>query len=319
MLSIKQDEFMFELKYRPTTIEECILPLADKEIFRGLVKKGKIPHLVLQSNSPGTGKTTVALALCHDVNAEYMFVNGSDCKIDFVRNDLTRFASASSIAGRPRIIVIDEFDRSGLAESQRHLRTFMEVYGKNCSIIMTANNLEGIIQPLRSRARVIQFGNPTKADTVQMMKDMIQRSVLICKNEQIEVKDLKVIAALVKKNFPDFRKTINELDHYGTNKVIDEGILSVVLNTRDSVDDVLDAMKSKDFKTLRTLCTKYAADYSAFIEKLSNSIYAQVSKKSKIRMYEIIGENNQTFNLAANPEIHLMYLFVQLTLEMEWV
>ena len=153
-LTVNEADFMWEQKYRPGTISECVLPAEDKEIFSALVAKGKIPHLILHSTSPGTGKTTVAKALCNDINAEMMFVNGSDCKIDFVRGPLTAFASSASIAGKQKIIVIDEFDRAGLAESQRHLRSFMEAYSTNCTIIITANNLDGIIKPLQSRCRV---------------------------------------------------------------------------------------------------------------------------------------------------------------------
>lgn len=317
-LTINAQEHMFELKYRPQSIQECVLPAHDKEIFLALVKKGKIPHLILQSNSPGTGKTTVAKALCADINAEMFFVNGSDCKIDFVRNELTRFASSKSMDGRQKVIVIDEFDRAGVAEAQRHLRTFMETYGNNCSIIITANNLEGIIKPLRSRANVIQFGSPTQEDTRTMMKEMIVRCMAICENEGIEVQDRKVIAALVKKNFPDFRETIKQLDHYSTKGVIDEGILSIVTNDRGSIDDVLEALKGKDLATLRSLAPKYAPDYSFFIEKLANELYTKVSKASIIRMYEIVGENNQMHGLAANVEIHMMYMFTRLVLEIQW-
>lgn len=150
MITVNEKEHILEQKYRPSTIDECILPAFDKETFKSITSKGKIPHIILHSPSPGTGKTTVAKALCHDVNADMMFVNGSDCKIDFVRGPLTNFASAASFDGRQKVIVIDEFDRSGLAESQRHLRSFMEAYSSNCSIIITANNIDGIIKPLQS-------------------------------------------------------------------------------------------------------------------------------------------------------------------------
>lgn len=321
MLSIKQDEHMFELKYRPQTIEECILPTHDKQVFLQLVKRKKLPHLILQSNSPGTGKTTVANCLCNDINADMLFVNGSDCNINFVRNDLTRFASAKSMDGRPKVIVIDEFDRSGLAEAQRHLRTFMEAYGKNCSIIITANNLDGIIKPLQSRANVIKFGVPTDEDSRLMMKAMIKRTKLICENENIVLGDkgLNVLAQLVKKNFPDFRETIKQLDHYSSNGVIDEGILTIVMDDRGSIDDIIKSIRTPDVVTLRLLATKYAHNYAHVIDKLSREIYPNVDKMSKIRMYELIGENNQCAGLAANLEIHLMYLFVQLMLNMKWV
>lgn len=321
MLTVNESEFMFEQRYRPSTIDECILPAHDKEIFKALVKKGQIPHLILQSNSPGTGKTTVAKALCHDIDAEMLFVNGSDCKIDFVRGDLTRFASARSIEGRPKIIVIDEFDRAGLGEAQRHLRAFMETYSKNCSIIITANNLEGIILPLRSRARVIKFGTVTDDDRRAMQKEMLQRCIEICKNENIKVDNLKVLAALVTKNFPDFRKTVNTLDHYSSKGVIDEGILSLVMNDRGSIQDVIDALKSQDVKTLRALAPKYAADYGNFVERLANELLPLLKKAGILRMYEIVGESNQYVGMAGNVELHIVYMFVQLVVELReyWV
>ena len=318
MLSVNEKEHMFELKYRPTTIEECILPKHDKDNFLALVEKGKIPHLILQSNSPGTGKTTVAMSICNDIDAEFIFVNGSGCGIDFIKNDLTRFASSKSLENKQKVIILDEFDRPQLAEAQRYLKTFMEAYGNNCSIIITANNLDNIIKPLQSRASVIQFGSPTKADTVSMMKQMILRCMEICKTEGVEVSEPKVIASLVKKNFPDFRKTINQLDHYSNKGVIDSGILSIVTDERGSIDDVITALKAKDIGKLRTLSTKYAPDYSVFIDKLIDELYTKLSKPSVIRMYEIIGENNQLQGFAANTEVHIMYLFIQLVQEMKW-
>ena len=321
MLSVKPNEHMFELKYRPQSVAECILPPHDKEIFLNLVKKGKIPHLILQSNSPGTGKTTLALAICNDINADYMFVNGSDCKVDFVRNELTRFASSKSLDGRQKVIVIDEFDRAGIAEAQRHLRTFMETYGHNCSIIITANNLDGIIKPLQSRANVIKFGTASREDSRQMMKEMILRTKAICENESIELgnKGINVLAELVKKNFPDFRETIKQLDHYSSKGVIDEGILSIVTNERGTIEDVIGAMKSVDAAMLRVLAQKYAPDYAFFIEKLAAELYPIVDKSSRLKMYELIGENNQCHGMAANGEIHLMYLFIQLMINMKWL
>lgn len=318
-LTINQNEFLFEQKYRPGTLSECILPAHDKEFLQAIVNKGTIPNIILVSASPGTGKTTVAKAMCHDTNADMLFVNGSDCRIDFVRGELTRFASSLSMEGRKKVIVIDEFDRSGLAESQRHLRSFMEAYSSNCTFIITANDIDGIITPLQSRCRVIKFGEATPADQMNMMKEMIHRAVAICKNEAIEVQDLKVIAALVKKNFPDFRKTINEIDRYGAKGVIDTGILDIVTNNRTSIDDVIDALKAKDVKTLRGLAPKYSNDYTSFVEKLINEMYTKLPPASIVRMYEIVGESNQYHGLAANIEVHLAYMFVQLAVEMKWL
>ena len=320
MLSINEKEHILEQKYRPSTIEECILPAFDREVFESIIKKGKIPHLILHSPSPGTGKTTVAKALCNEVNADMMFVNGSDCKIDFVRGPLTAFASAASIEGRQKVIVIDEFDRSGLAESQRHMRSFLEAYSSNCSVIITANNIDGIIEPLQSRCRVIEFGKPTEEDEKPMMKAMIQRLIAICKNENIEIADLKVVAALVKKNFPRFRNTIGQLDMYSSKGVLDAGILSMVTKESGSIADVLDALKNRDVKQLRALAPKYSTDYSWFVGKLTEELYTMLKGPGIMAMYEIIGENNQYKGVASNTELHVMYMFLRLASELngEW-
>lgn len=319
MLTVNENDFMWEQRFRPGTLDECILPAHDKETLKAIVKKGLIPNLILVSASPGTGKTTVAKSLCADTDSDMLFVNGSDCRIDFVRNELTRFASSKSIEGRRKVIVIDEFDRAGVAEAQRHLRSFLEAYSSNCSVIITANSIDGIITPLQSRCRVIKFGEATPEDKTSMMKEMIHRAVAICKNEGVEVQDLKVIAALVKQNFPDFRKTINQLDQYSQKGVIDSGILSVVMNTRSPVDEVVEALKDKNFKALRSLAPQHVNDYSNFLDKLVNELYSKLPGPSIVRMYEIVGENNQYHGMAANIEIHMTYLFIQLALELQWL
>ena len=156
-----------------------------------------------------------------------------------------------------------------------------------------------------------------------MMRQMVVRCIEICKNENIKVETPTVIAALVKKNFPDFRKTISDLDHYSTNGIIDQGILSMVMESRSSIDDVITALGANgqkgEFAELRKLAKKYAPDYAVFIEKLIDELYTRVDRVSVLRLYELVGENNQMHGIAANPEIHLMYLFVQLLKEMKWV
>lgn len=323
MLTVNENQHMLELKYRPNNIDECILPAKDKKLFKSITKKGKIPHLILQSNSPGTGKTTVSYALSNEVNAEVLFVNGADCKIDFVRGPLTTFASSLSLDGRPKVIIIDEFDRPGLAEAQKTLRTFMEVYGDNCSVIITCNDITGIHPALVSRARHIVFGKSTPEDEVNMMKEMIMRTKAICESEGAQVEGqegIRVLAALVKKNFPDFRKTVNELDVFlATNKVIDASLLSVVLEDRASIQDIISALKSKDLLECNKLATKYFADYPTFICQLQETIYPMLSDKmSRIRLNEIIGENNQFHGNAGNVKVHLRYLFTQLVLNIKW-
>lgn len=317
MLSINEKEFQFEQKYRPTTIDECILPEKDVRVFKALIAEKRIPNIILHSPSPGTGKTTVARCLVNDIDAEYMFVNGSDAKLDFVRNVMTPFASSKTMHPGGKVIIIDEFDRSGLSESQRHLRSFMEAHSNNCTFIITANNINGIIDALQSRCRVIQFGQATEEDKVSMMKRMIQRAAAILKHEGVKLEEPKVLAALVKQNFPDFRKVLNMLDWYSKHGKIDAGILSLVLST-GGIEEIVKAIKEKNVKELRVLAAKNASDYSNLIQKLLDVLYHELKPVSIPRMIEIIGENNQYHGLAANLEIHIMFLFVQLVTEVEF-
>lgn len=316
-LSVNEKEFSFEQKYRPQTIDEMILPAADKKIFKTIAKSKKIPHLILESASPGTGKTTLAKALCIEADCEFMFVNGSDCKLDFIRGPIETFARSTSLGGRHKVVIIDEFDRSGLTESQRHLRSFMEAFSSNCSFVITVNNISGIIEPLQSRCRVIKFGKADDAEKMTMMRDMIKRCISICENENLEVEDKTVLAALVKKNFPDFRKTVGEMDWYSKHGKIDAGILSIVTG-KTSIDDVVEALKSKRVKDLRSLAPMYASNYSDFIQNLTESMYTMLDGASIIRMYEIVGESNQYSGMAANIEIHITYMLLQLAVEMNW-
>lgn len=318
-LSIDNSQHMFELKYRPQTLDECILPAADKETFKAILSKGKIPHLILQSNSPGTGKTTLAKVLPAELGVTPLFVNGADCRIDFIRNELTSYASSVGLDGKQKIIIIDEFDRAGLGDAQRHLRTFMEAYGDNCSIIITANNLDGIITPLQSRARVIKFGTPDAEDRKNMMREMLARIIAICKNENIEVSNRKVLTELIKRNFPDFRKTVNQLDFVSSRGIVDDEILKIVVQDRGSIEHVIEAIKTPNIKVLKQSAARFANEYPQFIEQLAADLYERLDNESIVTMYEIIGENNQYHGIAASTDVHLTYLLVQLAVtELGW-
>ena len=317
-ISVDSKQWMWEQKYRPQTIEECILPAMDKEVLNGIIKSNRAPHIILVSKSPGTGKTTVARALSHDLNAEMLFVNGSDCKIDYIRNELTRFASsAPSLEKNGKIIIIDEFDRKNLQDAQRHLRSFMEEYSHNCSIIITANNADGIIDPLKSRSRVIEFGNATAEDKTNMLKQMIVRCKTILELEGVEVEDLKVVAALTQKNFPDLRKTITELDRYAKKGSIDTGILAKMTEASD-IDQLVEALKSKNFSVLRGLSGRYVNDYPTFITKLYSTLGAHAQNSSIPSVILTIGENQKYYQQVANLEIHISMMLVQLMLETNW-
>lgn len=318
-ISMNPNEFVWEQKFRPQTIDECILPDADKILFQNIIKEGKCPNMTLVSKSPGTGKTTVARALVADLDAEMYFVNGADCKIDFIRGTLTRFASTQTTKPGGKIIVIDEYDRKNLWDAQRHLRSFIEAYSHNCTVIITANDADGIIEPLKSRCPVVQFGNPTQTDKVNMMKQMIVRCKAILDSEKVVIEDLRVVGSLVKTNFPDFRKTINVMSQYAKRSggVIDSGILAAATEASDIVQ-MVNAMKAKDFKTIRGLTSRYVHDYPTFITKLYETLYVEAAPASIPGIILTIGENQKFYQQVANLEIHLSMLIIQLMMETNW-
>lgn len=317
LLTTNPKEWMWEQKYRPNSIMEAILPAMDKEVFQGIVNEGRIPHMILVSKSPGTGKTTIAKAICNDIDAEVLFVNGADCKIDYIRNELTRFASTMTQKKGGKVIIIDEFDRKNLWDAQRHLRSFMEAYSHNCSIIITANNSDGIIEPLKSRSRVIEFGKATAEDKVSMMKQMIVRCKTILDQENVPVEDLKVVAALVQKNFPDLRRTITELDRYAKKGKIDSGILAQVQESSD-IEQLIDALKTKDFKVIRGLVGRYVSDYPTFVTKLYDTLYVHAQPTSIPNIILTIGDNQKYYQQVANLEIHISMMLIQLMMETNW-
>lgn len=321
-LSVNADEFQWEQKYRPQTLAECILPAKDKKVFTEIVKRGEIPSMILHSPRPGTGKTTIALALVREVNCDYMFVNGADCNLAMIRDQFKPFAVSGSIdperAGKRKVIIIDEFDRPELIASHKHLRSFSEAYSDKVTFIVTANDINGIHNALHSRFTPIEFGIASREDTVAMMKQGIQRCKAILDNEGIPCEDMRVLASLVKQNFPDMRRTIKELDYYSKFGKIDAGILSMVDHNDYDLSELIEGLRTKSFANIRKLTPQYASTYHIFIKKLYNELYDKVTPASIGRMIEEIGDNNRTFAVAADKEIHITFLLFRLMVELEF-
>lgn len=315
LISCDKTQFMWDQRYRPTTIDECILPAGDKEIMKGIIKTGRIDNMTLVSESPGTGKTTLALVLAKEVDAECMLVNGSNCKVDFIRDTLDKFASSMTMKPGGKIIIIDEFDRSGLSEAQKHMRSFIDAYSKSCTILVTANDINGIHEALLSRCTPIKFGSPSKEERVDLMKQMIRRCFGILEIEQIEY-DPKVVAAFVQKHYPDARSIVKAIGRYSKRGKIDAGILTEIVG--NDLTGVIDMLKSKDFKGLRAEVIKYAPEYETFVGRLVENLYSKITNESKVSLIQTVGENNAQYGLAANKEIHLQYLLMNLMLGLAW-
>jgi DNA polymerase III delta prime subunit len=233
-------------KYRPKTIDECILPESLKTTFKNFIEGGELPTFMFCGGA-GVGKTTVAKALCNEVGAEFMFINGSEENgIDILRTKIKSFASSVSLESSTKVVILDEADNLTSA-NQAALRSFIEEFSNNCRFIFTCNFKHKIIEPLHSRCAVVDFKIPS-AEKPAVAEGFFKRVLQILKAEGIDC-DKKAVAKLVESHFPDFRRVLNELQRYSINGTIDEGIL---INLSDqSFKDLIGFLKDKNFSDAR--------------------------------------------------------------------
>lgn len=240
-------EFLFVEKYRPHKIEECILPERLKKVFQEYVKDENIPNLML-TGSAGCGKTTVAKAMCEEIGLNHLFINSSDERgIDTLRTKIKGYASTVSLTGGRKVIILDEADYL-TPEAQAGLRGAIEEFSENCSFIFTCNFKARLIDALHSRCSVVDFS--LKGDEkAKMAMQMFKRLATILQQEEIEY-DKTVLAKIVERYFPDYRRTLNELQRYATSGRIDTGVLAQMDSVR-KLDDLIKSLKEKDFSTMR--------------------------------------------------------------------
>ena len=238
-------EFLFVEKYRPKTIADCILPQALKDTFQSIIDGGEIPNMMF-SGSAGVGKTTVARALCNELDIDYMIINGSeDGNIDTLRGKIKQFASTVSLHGGQKVVILDEADYLNPQSTQPALRGFIEEFSSNCRFILTCNFKNRIIDPLHSRCSVYEFNLGNKAVMAQAFMSRLQ---FILDSENITY-DNAVIAELIMKYIPDWRRVINECQRYGMSGHIDAGILVTLDET--SINQLMEDLKTKNFKKMR--------------------------------------------------------------------
>lgn len=241
------EHFLWVEKYRPKMVNDCVLPDEQKAYFENIVKKGEIQNMLL-CGSAGTGKTTVARALCEELGSDYIIINGSEeSGIDVLRTKIKSFASTVSFTGNTKVVILDEADYLNPNSTQPALRGFIEEFANNCRFIFTCNYKNRIIQPLHSRCAVVEFQIPKK-ERAKIAMEYHRRACKVLTQENIEF-DPKVVAKVIEKHFPDFRRVLNELQRYAQSGRIDEGILTNLGEA--NMNELVQALQSKDWKKMR--------------------------------------------------------------------
>ena len=301
-------------RHRPQTVSDCILPERLKTVFQEYVNQKQSPNLLL-SGGAGVGKTTIAKAMCNEIGCDYMVINGSDeSGIDVFRTKIKNYASSMSLSGGRKVIIIDEADYLNPNSTQPALRNAIEEFASNCSFIFTCNYKTRIIEPLHSRCAVVDFGlqNGEKA---QMASAFFKRIEFVLDSEKVDY-DKKVIAELIKKHFPDFRRVINELQRYSQLGKIDVGILSQIGDI--SITQIVKHLKEKDFASVRKWAATTEIDNTTFFRKLYDSLYDIMKPQSIPQTVLILADYQYKQAFVADAEINLVACLTEIMANAEF-
>ena len=305
-------EYLWVEKYRPKTIEDCILPENLKKTFQEFVNQKNVPNLLL-SGPAGCGKTTVAKAMLEELGCDYIVINSSlNAGIDTLRNEIKNYASAISFAGGRKYVILDEADylsAAGNSPVQPALRNFMEEYSGNCGFILTCNFKNRIIEPLQSRCSVIDF-KIKKSDLPNLAAQFLKRACNILEKEDIRY-DKKVVASVITSHYPDWRRVLNELQRYSVTGNIDEGIL--VNFSQESFKTLVELLKDKDFVNVR----KWVGENSdSDIDVLFKNLYDYASELltpgSVPELIMILAKYQYQAAFVANKEINMAAAFLEI-------
>jgi len=307
-------DFIWVEKYRPKTIEECILPENIKKTFRDFLNTGEIPNMLL-AGPPGVGKTTVAKALCNELGADFYVINGSDEGrfLDTVRNNAKNFASTVSLSSeaKHKVIIIDEADNTG-NDVQLLLRAFIEEFANNCRFIFTCNYKNKILEPLHSRCAVVEFGIKGK-EKAQIASQFFKRLNDILEKEKVET-DKKVLAELINKHFPDWRRVLNECQRYAVSGKIDSGILASF--TDINVNDVIKNLKTKNFPEVRKwVNSNLDNDSTVLLRRVYDALYEVLDGPSIAACVLIVSKYQYQAAFVADQEINLLAALTEIMVE----
>lgn len=309
--------FLWVEKYRPKTIDECILPESTKKVFEGFLQQSEIPNLLL-AGSAGVGKTTIAKALCNQLGTDCLVINGSDEGrfLDTVRNQAKVFASTVSLTSeaKHKVIIIDEADNT-TPDVQLLLRACMEEFQKNCRFIFTCNYKNKIISPLHSRCSVIDFSVKGK-DKQTIATHFFRRVNSILEQENVEY-DPKVVAEVVQKYFPDFRRTLNELQRYSSSGAIDVGILGASNDIQ--ISNLAGYLKNREFTNMKKwVAQNMDNEPQAIMRKIYDNLYTYLKPNAIPEAVLIISEYQYKSGLVVDQEINMVAFMTELMMRCEY-
>ena len=312
-----RDEFLWVEKYRPKTIEDCILPTSIKKTFQDFLDKGEIPNMLL-AGPAGCGKTTVAKALCNELGVDVYVINGSDEGrfLDTVRNTAKNFASTVSLqaTGKPKVIIIDEADNT-TNDVQLLLRAFCEEFHGNCRFIFTCNYKNKIIDPLHSRCAVVEFSIRGK-ERQELAAQFFKRLQTILDQESVRYES-KVLVELINKHFPDWRRVLNECQRYSSGGQIDTGILAHFSDVK--VNDLIKKLKEKDFSEVRKwVVSNLDNDTSVLLRRIYDALYDALSNSSIPAAVLVLAKYQYQSAFVADQEINMLACLTEIMVECEF-
>lgn len=310
--NIKTDEVLWVEKYRPRVIDDIILPDRTKKSFKKFISDGNVPNLLL-TGGPGVGKTTIAKAVLEELNCDYIIKNGSlNSGIDVLRHDIANFASSVSFSGGRKYVIFDEADYLNPASVQPALRNFIEEYSKNCGFIFTCNFKNRIIEPLRSRLSEVDFTIENN-DKPKLAMKFFKRVVAILEDENVEY-DQAVVAKIIEKHFPDFRRVLTELQSYSSSGKIDAGIFTNL--KQESIDELFNLLKEKKFTDMRKWCANNSdQDVNELFRRIYDAATDKVELKSMPGFVIELADYMYKNNFVADPEINLVAFLTTVMME----
>lgn len=309
------NDFLWVEKYRPQTISECILPESLKKTFSDIVETGEIPNMMF-TGTAGLGKTTVARAICNQLNLDYIIVNGSEeGNIDTLRTKIKHFASTVSLDGGIKVVILDEADYLNAQSTQPALRGFIEEFSDNCRFILTCNFKNRVIEPLHSRCSIYEF-NTTKKGMQKLCADFFVRTIHILENEGIAVENKDEIANLIMRYAPDWRRVLNELQRSSIGGKLN---IATLQGSSDQYDDLFEYLKDKDFKKMRKWVSENMdVDSSVIFRSIYDSMYEKVEPSSVPQLVLYLADYQYKNAFVADHELNIVACMTEIMANVEF-